>query len=760
MSIFNVRATGFAHTEPQDLEQIRRALDIFPDPDHFLFLQALPSGIWQYFQASDIPEILGWIEKHADAKSIFYAINPAKDAHDKAMRVGDAAYRRWILIDVDRNKTLQPNDPSTEQEHEDARELAFEVMSYLSEIGFPAPIEVDSGNGFHLYYRIHLENTTENRDLIHDFLKLLDNSFSCSKGTIGDECFDARRLSRMPGCWSRRGTASKERPYRMCRFMPHTPTPHLVSVELLKKLVSDGIKEKITAIVEPSVIVPPTPISAPTSMLNLTATSNEDKRREAYVNKAIKDECDKLGSMKPGDRNDQLFKTSAALYELVAGGLVDESVVEVAIWNAAYRCDMQNDKDAGGDKGIRGTIESGKSNGMQNPRKMPESEQKPPPAPQPIESGKRIIVLASEIEPRSVEWLWPGRIPLGKLTTFAGNGGLGKTMVLTDIAAKITNGTTWPDGSSGNTSGKVLYVSGEDDPEDTLVPRLIAAGGKRENVAYFIPEILGKFTLADLPALDMALDQLGEKCLLVAIDPPTAYLGGANDHKNSELRQLLSPLAAWAAKRKVAVVFITHVTKPQAAKVEAIMRVLGSVAWVNAVRAAHMFATDPEDDNRCLFVPMKSNLGKRRKGIAYQVQEIDSSIVDGPARVAWLGEIDTTANEAVSGFRNAKKRDVIASEWLAERFQERLEWPSKELAADAKNEGISWNALVEAKDLLGCPKPRKITAMNGSTHWVWWVPIDWKPKSPDQQNESKSSNSSNENGKPLDELEDLSQDVF
>ena len=85
-------------------------------------------------------------------------------------------------------------------------------------------------------------------------------------------------------------------------------------------------------------------------------------------------------------------------------------------------------------------------------------------------------ILASEITPRDVEWLWNGYVPLGSLTVVAGPGGCGKTFMLLDWTARVTSGLPWPAGGTTPAVGKVLYISGEDDPEMTIVPRLTALG--------------------------------------------------------------------------------------------------------------------------------------------------------------------------------------------------------------------------------------------------------------------------------------------
>jgi len=718
-----------------DYSEVRRALQLFADPGAHLFLQSFPSKKWKVCAAADHDAVCDAVKTWNDGRSFFFGINPCGPLTEP-LKDTDILCRHWLFIDIDRNKTLQPDDPATDQEHEDAKELAHEILTYLGQIGFPAPIQVDSGNGFHLYYRVDLPNDQASKAIVRDALTLLDNTFSDARGDVGAECHDARRLSRLPGTWSRRGKDSKTRPYRLARFLHVPETISLVPTELLAKLVN-----RETPIAGTGTVTPIIPEPEKKNAFVLSAAPANKERKKAYAQSAIDAERGKIAMAPQGQRNNQLFKSAAALYELVAGGLLDGMTVKDALFAAAIAAGL--DKDPGcGDKGILQTIESGKKHGLEKPRQLPPPKPDSPAAPAAVNGAtasatqidptQPIIDLASEIKPRKVEWLWPGRIPLGKLTTFAGNGGLGKTFVLTDIAARISRGDGWPDGTNGNQPGKVLYVSGEDDPDDTLVPRLIAAGANLANVAFFKPEVLGTFTLADIPRLDLAAAQLSGRVpigavQMVAIDPPTAYLGGINDHKNSELRSLLTPLALWAGKNRIAVVFISHVSKPQGARVEALMRVIGGVAWVNAVRAAHMFAKHPDEPDRRLFVGMKSNLGRERKGLSYRLASVDPNEIDGAAKVEWLGEVETTADEAVNHCQPEKKnRSQRAAEWLIERFREKLEWESDDLFAAGEREGITRKAIFEAKELLDLPKARRIKHLGGDVSWQWWVPHDWK----------------------------------
>jgi hypothetical protein len=73
-------------------------------------------------------------------------------------------------------------------------------------------------------------------------------------------------------------------------------------------------------------------------------------------------------------------------------------------------------------------------------------------------------------------FLWPGRIPLGKLPLIAGDPGLGKSLITTDMAARVSAGMPWPENRRRQKRGSVILLSAEDDLDDTIRPRLDAAG--------------------------------------------------------------------------------------------------------------------------------------------------------------------------------------------------------------------------------------------------------------------------------------------
>jgi len=142
--------------------------------------------------------------------------------------------------------------------------------------------------------------------------------------------------------------------------------------------------------------------------------------------------------------------------------------------------------------------------------------------------------------------LWPNRIARGKLTIIAGNPGLGKSQVTASIAAVVTTGGQWPVDRSRADIGNVLFLTAEDDPADTLRPRLEAAGANLRRV-HIVEGVVAGYTgdgsqrsrtfclSADLQALETKLAEMKDVALLV-VDPITAFLGDTDSHKNADVR--------------------------------------------------------------------------------------------------------------------------------------------------------------------------------------------------------------------------------
>src|SRR5438876_1175940 len=84
-----------------------------------------------------------------------------------------------------------------------------------------------------------------------------------------------------------------------------------------------------------------------------------------------------------------------------------------------------------------------------------------------LEPGQPRTQFLCDVSPEPVEWLWRGRLPLGKLVILDGDPGLGKSSTALDIAAHVTTGRAFPDGCPCE-RGSVVLLTAEDSLADTV----------------------------------------------------------------------------------------------------------------------------------------------------------------------------------------------------------------------------------------------------------------------------------------------------
>ena len=317
------------------------------------------------------------------------------------------------------------------------------------------------------------------------------------------------------------------------------------------------------------------------------------------------------------------------------------------------------------------------------------------------------VVCMADVMPRPIDWLWPNWLALGKVSVLAGDGGKGKSTILCDLAARTTTGAMWPDGAYGSDPGGVVILAAEDDVEDTLAPRLLAAGAHMESI-FSIRSVRGDdllrrtFSLqADLVRLEAEI-RSRDNIKLVIIDPISSYLGKVDSHKNAEVRTVLEPLGEMAARLRVSIICNNHFSKGGG---NANSRIIGSVAFVNQARAAFIVVPDAEIEGRILLMPSKMNLAPIKHGLAYS---IGSAMVgaDGDiltSRICWESAPVTISADAalaaIDGGNEGRTAKADAIEFLQSALAEGP-LPAKELDRMAREHGITPKVLRSARETL------------------------------------------------------------
>jgi putative DNA primase/helicase len=323
------------------------------------------------------------------------------------------------------------------------------------------------------------------------------------------------------------------------------------------------------------------------------------------------------------------------------------------------------------------------------------------------------ILCLADVEPIELNWLWTGRIPLGTITTVAGDPGVGKSFMMIELCARVSTGRPWPDQLDGpNQVGSAVLFSAEDDLERTVVPRLAAAGADLTRL-FTMPKFQ---SVDDIERLEKLLVSVGDT-RLVAIDPIGAYTGEIDDHRNNAVRALLVPWAKLAATHQIAIVLVTHLSKGQSEK--ALKRIMGSVAYTAAARSVWMVVKDPEDNDRRLFLPVKCNLAPEPKGLAYSVE-------GEPGRVVWdrtpldIHADDILAFKKPPGRPSERQR---AADWMKSYLADGPK-PSEQVVEDgnkalAINRNLKWwRESVFKKKIGGTP----CHAPEFRGGWIWELP--------------------------------------
>lgn len=331
--------------------------------------------------------------------------------------------------------------------------------------------------------------------------------------------------------------------------------------------------------------------------------------------------------------------------------------------------------------------------------------------------SRHVLTAASAYSSRRQRFLWDGRVPLGTLSLFAGVGGVGKSTFALWLAAQAQAGNL-----AGDLLGepiRVLYVSVEDDWSTQVKPRLQAVGANLDTlynlqIASTADETGERHPNLpqDVPAIAQAVEDSGAR--LVILDPITSTMSG-DDHKRSDVRAVLDPIAQMAAELDCVVLGIMHFNKGGG---HASDKLSGSHAWRDTARSVLHFA---RDDDRNVVV-LSQDKGNYAEAAAHSLEyrlvdtivELDDGEVGHHPQVEMLGESATSVQDLI----NRDPAPTDASLWLAEFMHDYPEGvPSKLGLQAARENGHNADKIQRARSRLG------IEARKGAMDDGWyWVP--------------------------------------
>jgi archaellum biogenesis ATPase FlaH len=343
----------------------------------------------------------------------------------------------------------------------------------------------------------------------------------------------------------------------------------------------------------------------------------------------------------------------------------------------------------------------------ETPRASRSAKQTAEPAEQPR------FVIASSVTPETIEWMWRGRLPRGKLVILDGDPGTGKSTMTAEIAARVSTGSSLPHEpilTPKPEPASVVYVSYEDDVAATIVPRLVAGGAALDRVGVFdIRGVMPTLNEDGIAEIERRATSMSAK--LVVIDPLMVALPADVDaHKDQEVRRVLHMVMAMAERLGAVVIVVRHLNKSNTAS--AIYRGGGSIGIIGAARVGLMLAKDPSDPERRVLAVSKSNLGRIPPSLGFRLVAEGEDV----AHVEWLGEVEYAADDLMVSATPKDPSERSAMDAARDVVRQILaDGPvlSDALDADAKAAGISKSAVKRARKALGVRAEKRGVE--------WWV---------------------------------------
>lgn len=334
-----------------------------------------------------------------------------------------------------------------------------------------------------------------------------------------------------------------------------------------------------------------------------------------------------------------------------------------------------------------------------------------------------LFLTLDQFEQKAAEWLVPGYVPKGQITTLASNGGVGKTSFWVDLAAAVSSGKpSFLDGNSTRRHpGKVLFMSSEDSVRIVLKRRLLSSGADQRNIISpdFANDKDGFLQRVKFgsPELDQVIS--GIRPELCIFDPIQGFVPqGCQMGDRAAMRSCLAPLISLGEKYGTTFLIICHTNKR--ANASGRDRIADSSDLWDISRSVLMMGKTGEDDVRYLSQE-KSNYGALQESVLFTVDESGSLHREG---TTWKRDEDFQAEKASQ--RQGKRDDC--KDWIIHELEENGgKVRIQTLDISAERYGYSEATLKRAKASLAKEGKTRSFQARESGASTWYLQLTYFP---------------------------------
>lgn len=708
-----------------DESELRKAIHILKDPGELFEVRIISNGKKQpisgYFTD---PDILVKALKTIDPrnKNFYITLNALNEAlysreqHDRfiqgatATNDTDVTRYKWLFIDLDPERITGVS--STDAELAKAESLMNAVADYMTGIGFEEPVKALSGNGYHLLYKVDFPNTDTNKQIVVKCLQVLADVFDNADVKIDTVNSNPSRICKLHGTLAQKGADTAKRPHRLSKILSADKPYKVTDLSILKKLAEELPDP------EPQKVRYEPQQKSDFDLLEfmaahgLTYSSTTTGAGDSTI--YLLDECPFDHSHTNGDAKIFKYGNGAIAFKCHHKHCQGYKWQDVRKLYEPDAYDRQPAEDAyariadgyAKHKALKkANIEPATS--VFKGRKVTEE----------ISGDDLAMPTLADFDKLEQEWLIPGYIPKGCITLLCSDGGVGKTSIWCDTAAKLSAGRmTVFDKALGTPwhavqPYDVMYFSKEDATEQVLKWRLEAAGANQHRIRLFS---LGDERINKIWYGSAFLRKLVEKYTpsLVVFDALQAFLpDGVDMAKRKDMRDALAPLNQLGAEFGTAFLLIMHTNKSSNSGRQ---RMADSSDIWDLGRSALM-AGHTKENGVMYLSHEKCNYGKLQKTILFSVNDDSTIEYKGTSRKRDRDYM----SEGQMVFASPKKDE--AKEFILDQLQDGGKHEIRAIEEAAKAAGIAKSTLEDARAELVRDKKVKREKAGFATTTKWYL---------------------------------------